>query len=149
MKRRRGELRYWIGKKYDIIQIMVTIFLEYFYWHYSIAPREILKIMQNYLKANWHRFLITKHLQTLFAPWHRQNPSDFGKRELTFADRILNSITDFYIRLIAAGIRLSIIISGLAWQVVILIVFLTLFVVWLIWPIIVGYSIARGLRLVI
>lgn len=127
---------------------MVTIFLEYFYWHYTIAPFEILKIMGNYLKATRHQFLMVQHLKTLFAPWHRQNPSDFGARQKTFFDKILDSLADLYIRLIAAGIRLSIIFIGLVWQLVLLVVFLLLFIVWLAWPIISIFMVIKGMALV-
>ncbi|MDP3792916.1 MAG: hypothetical protein Q8Q89_04290 [bacterium] len=126
---------------------MVTIFIEYIYWHYAVAPFEILQIMQNYLKANWHRFLIVQHFRTLFAPWHRQNPSDLGKREKTFGDKILDSLADLYIRLIAAGIRLIIITAGFLMEFLILIAFLLLFIIWLAWPVIAIYSIVRGLSM--
>ena len=127
---------------------MVTIFLEYFYWHYTIAPREIMKIMKNYLIANWHRFLITQHFKTLFSPWHRQNPSDFGPKNRTFTDKILDAITDLYIRLIAAGIRMLIIIFGLMVEFLILILFFVLFVIWLAWPVIAVYTVVAGWNMV-
>ena len=128
---------------------MATIFLEYFYWHWIVAPFEILRIMKNYLKGAQHQFLITQHLKTLFSPWHRQNPSDFGAKERNFGDRILDSMADLYIRFIAAGIRMIIILMGLLWQLILLILFLILFVAWLAWPLILIYSVGRGLNLVI
>lgn len=127
---------------------MVTIFLEYFYWHFAIAPFEILKMMKNYMKAARHQFLITQHLRTLFAPWHRQNPSDFGKKNRTLGDKILDSLVDFYIRLIAAGVRLTIIIMGLLWQLALFILFILLFVFWLSWPVIAVYMIINGLHII-
>ena len=127
---------------------MVTIFLEYFYWHYTVAPFEILQIMRDYLKANWHRFLIVQHFKTLFAPWHRQNPSDFGSKNKTFGDKILDKIADLYIRIIAALIRLLIISAGLIWQFILLIFFLLLFVAWLAWPAIAIFSIIKGVTVV-
>jgi len=127
---------------------MITVFIEYFYWHYGVAPSGILHIMQNYLKANWHRFLIVQHFKTLFAPWHRQNPSDFGNRNKTFGDKIMDKVADIYIRLIAAFIRLTIIFAGLIWQLILCIIFLSLLVMWLVWPAIVIYSIGKGLSLV-
>jgi len=135
-------------QEYANIVGMVTIFLEYFYWHYTIAPFEILWIMQNYLKANWHRFLIVQHFRTLFAPWHRQNPSDFGSKNKTFGDKIMDKVADLYIRLIAASIRLTIIFAGLIWQLILLILFLSFFVLWLAWPAIAVYSIIKGFTLV-
>lgn len=126
---------------------MGTIFLEYFYWHFTIAPFEILRIMRNYLIANWHRFLIVQHFKTLFAPWHRQNPSDFGKKEKTFSDKIFDTITDFYIRLIAASIRMAIIITGLIVNSLTLIIFMLLFVAWLAWPAVSIYLIVKGVTI--
>ena len=124
------------------------MFFDYFYWHYAIAPLEILKIMASYLKAAHHQFLIVQHFRTLLAPWHRQNPSDFGPKERTLTDKIIDPIVDLYIRLIAAVIRLTIIIAGLVWQLVLLIAFLILFVTWLAWPLISIYLVIKGLTLV-
>ena len=100
--------------------------------------------MQNYLKSNLHRFLIVQHLRTLFAPWHRQNPSDFGSKNKTFGDKIMDRVADLYIRLIAAFIRLMIVSAGLIWQLVLLVFFLILFVVWLVWPAIAIYLVIKG-----
>lgn len=129
-----------------LLYVMASIFLEYFYWHYTIAPFEILRIMKNYLKASRHQFLLVQHFKTLFAPWHRQNPSDFGPKNKAFTDKILDSLVDIYIRLIAACIRLVIIIAGLLWQAVLFVFFILLFVAWLAWPAIAIYSVAKGLR---
>jgi hypothetical protein len=125
---------------------MAIIFLEYFYWHYTIAPFEILKIMNNYLKASRHQFLLIQHLKTLLAPWHRQNPSDFGPKNKAFTDKILDSIADLYIRLIAAGIRLLIVLMGLVWQLVLLVAFLLLFIAWITWPLMAVYLFVGGIR---
>ena len=124
---------------------MATIFLDYIYWHWAVAPGEILKIMNNYLIANWHKFLITQHFRTLFSPWHRQNPSEIGSRQKTFTDKILDVVVDLYIRLIAAGIRTIIILAGLVFELLTLIFFLILFVAWLVWPAIAIYLIMKGL----
>lgn len=127
---------------------MATIFLEYFYWHYAVAPFEILRIMKNYLIAVWHRFLVVRHFETLFSPWHRQNPSDFGRRERNLGDKILDAIADLYIRLIAACIRLTIIVGGLLTELLALVVFILLFIVWLGWPMIAIYLIIKGVNMI-
>jgi len=101
------------------------------------------------MKASWHRFLIAKHLQTLFSPWHRQNPSDFGKRERTFGDKMLDALADIYIRLIAASIRSIIIVSGLIWQLVLFIAFMLLLIVWIAWPAVSVFSIIYGIELLL
>jgi hypothetical protein len=127
---------------------MITIFLEYFYWHFTIAPFEILRIMNNYLISNWHKFLVVQHFKTLFSPWHRQNPSDFGKRANTFTDKIFDALADLYIRLIAAGVRSAIILAGLIVELLTLIGFLLIFVIWLAWPVIAIYLIIMGFNII-
>ena len=128
---------------------MDRIFIGYFYWHFTVAPFEILRIMRNYLNAYWHRFLITQHLRTLFSPWHRRNPSELGNKKKTFTDKIIDLIIDLYIRLIAAGARTAIIVIGLLWQAVLLIIFMFLFVFWIVWPIAGAYLISKGLAMII
>lgn len=126
---------------------MANIFLDYFYWHYTVAPFGILKIMRNYQIATGHKFLINKHLETLFDPWHRRNPSDLSSREQNFFYKIFDKLIDLYIRLIAAGIRMAIIAAGITGQLILLVVFLILLIIWLGWPVIALYSIKRGLTL--
>src|SRR3989344_443736 len=120
---------------------MITVFAEYLYWHFTVASFEILKIAGNYLKSVGHQFLIVQHFKTLFSPWHRQNPSDFGKGQKSFSGRMTDSVAYIYVRLIAAGIRLSIIFMGLLWQATLLVGFGLLFIIWLSWPAVAIYSI--------
>lgn len=96
--------------------------------------------------ARWHQFLIVQHLNTLFSPWHRQNPSEFGPKETTFVDKIMNAVTDVYIRLIAAGIRLTIIFIGLIVELLTFVGFLLIFVIWLAWPAIAVFLIVKGIN---
>ncbi len=125
------------------------IFLDYFYWHYIVAPFEILRIMTNYFKSIWHQFLITQHLKTLFSQWRRQNPADVGKKSVSLTDKILDSIMDvvidFFLRIVAAIIRLSIITTGLLTEVLIAVGFFLILLIWLAWPLISIYFVYLGL----
>lgn len=121
--------------------------IDYFYWHYSIALAGILGVLRNYLIGTWHRFLIARHFRTLFSPWHRTKPSDVGRPQ-NIGDKIMNGVIDFYIRIIAAIVRLAIILIGLAAEAVLTVIFIGLLVVWLLWPVIFVWSIARGLILI-
>jgi len=93
--------------------------------------------------------MIVQHFNTLFSPWHRQNPSDFGPKENKFTDKILDSMADFYIRLIAAGIRLIIIFTGLFVELVTIAGFSALYMIWLGWPAIAIFLISKGLNMVL
>ncbi len=127
---------------------MATIFIKYIYWHFTIAPAGIFEIMGNYLKSTWHKFLIPQHFKTLFAPWHRRDPSQLGaKKSRSFGDIILDKIVDGYIRLVAAVIRLAVILTGLVTEVFVTVVFLALFVVWMLWPVVGLFLIFKGIAL--
>jgi len=120
--------------------------LRYFYWHYAIAPSNVFKILNNYLVGTWHKFLISRHFKTLFSPWHRLLPSQLPEKQ-NLSTKISNSILDFYIRILAAIIRLFIILMGLLNELIIIIAFLMLLIIWLIWPVIFVLMITKGLSL--
>ena len=122
------------------------LLIEYLYWHFAIAPRKILEIAANYMTATWHRFLIVQHLGSLFAPWHRRLPSDFGKTK-SVGDRVTNVITDIYIRFFAACIRMTIVLSGLFVEVVLFFLTFLLFFAWVLWPLVAIAMIGKGISL--
>lgn len=123
------------------------LILDYINWHYGVAPANILGLLRNYLIATWHRFLIGTHARTLLSPWHRARPSDINASG-SFGDRLANGIVNFYIRIIAAIIRLVIILIGLATELILIIAFTALLMLWLLWPVIFIFLVSRGLALV-
>lgn len=124
------------------------VFVYYLTWHYIIAPREILVLLKNFSIATWHKFLILQHLRTLFSPWHR-----FVSKELfgaqNFSDKVGNIIFDIFTRFIAAFIRLSVILMGLAVQIIVATFFTVLFIAWIFWPLVVVAFLGRGVTLVL
>lgn len=120
------------------------VLLQYFFWHYLTAPKSILRLIENYAIGTWHQFLISRHFATLFSPWHQLLPSQLENENLSLGLKIMNPVIDGYVRLLAACIRLSIIIAGLAVIVVRSAAFLVLLVVWLAWPVIAVAFIAEG-----
>lgn len=125
----------------------MMLLIDYIYWHYAIAPLGILGLLRNYMLGVWHKFLIATHFRTLLAPWHRAKPSEFGTTK-TFGDKIINAVVDFYIRIIAAVIRLAIILLGLFTELIVIIAFVILLIVWLLWPVILFFWVGRGLGLI-
>lgn len=121
--------------------------IEYLWWHYTTAPKEILILFKNYSIATWHKFLIWGHLKTLFSPWHRMQVQLMLPAK-GFADRISNIVTDIFIRLIAAMIRMCIIIIGLAAQGAVLIFFVALLLLWVFWPFAVLAFVGKGFSLI-
>jgi len=124
------------------------IFIDYIIWHYITAPREILVLLKNYSFAVWHKFFIVQHARTLFAPWHQLNARYMFPPQNP-ADRLANFLVDVYIRILAAGIRLTIIVVGLATQVFVLVFFVSLLFIWLLWPALFITVTARGFGLIL
>ena len=116
------------------------IFIEYIFWHYAIAPFEIIKIAKNYFIYVWHKFYILNHLKTLFLPWHRQQlrvePKTIGEKILIAT---AGRLADFYFLLVAAFVRFLIVISGLISEIFVLIGLILVFIFWIFWPIIFVY----------
>lgn len=118
--------------------------VDYLLWHYGQALKGILNLQENYTTGTWHRFLIAQHMRNLFAPWHRL---DVGKSQ-GIGDKLLNAIAGFYFRILAAFIRLSIVVAGLIWVAVEYIFFILLLILWLLWPLIALIFLIRGLVLI-
>lgn len=126
---------------------MALVFIDYILWHFTVAPENILRILSSYIKATHQRFLITTHLRTLFSPWHRSDPSKVGKKPSDPFEIVLSFLADVYIRILAAVVRLAVIIVGLFWEGMLFIGFMLLFVAWLLWPVISLFLLYRGLIL--
>lgn len=124
---------------------MATVFIKYLYWHFAVAPGDLFRIMLNYIKATWKRFLISQHFKTLFAPWRRRQPSDLAKSSIGIGEKIINLIMDGYIRLLAAFVRSVIIFFGLISEIVVIIFFVSVIILWPFWPIIALVMFSKGL----
>jgi hypothetical protein len=124
---------------------MLTLY--YIYWHYAVAPGKILKLLRNYLIGTWHKFFISQHLRTLISPWHRLRASDVITSK-AISDKLGNILIDVYTRFLAALIRLTIIIAGLAAEIIVIAFFAALFIGWLLWPAIFIALIVKGWSLI-
>jgi hypothetical protein len=124
------------------------LLLEYITWHYGVAPASIVGTLRSYLIGTWHRFLITHHMRTLFAPWHRMLPSQLPS-DRKISTRVVNFLADIYVRIIAAMIRLAIVIAGLIYELVLTAIFFSLLVFWLLWPVLMILALTKGITLLI
>ena len=109
----------------------------FIYWFYAIAPRNILDIWKNYLKANLHFFSVPMLYKTLFQPWHRDTES-YGRG--FDIEKFLNTLgLNIASRAIGFIIRGFMIIFALIVELVIILVGATFFVFWLALPFIIFF----------
>lgn len=129
------------------VKIKIMLIFDYFWWHYIVAPINILEIAKNYSTAVWNKFLIWQHARTLFSPWHRMQAKYMFPAQ-GFLDRIGNFFFEIFIRFIAAFLRSVIIVFGLLAQATAVIIFAAILFVWLAWPFLFVIYVSRGLELI-
>ncbi len=124
----------------------MLVLIQYIFWFYTLAPLEIIRIAKNYIIATWHKFYIVNHLKTLFLPWHRQEAKIEPK---SLSDKILlataGKIADLFLIFVAVIVRLTVVIFGLIAEVFVFLLFVSIFVLWILWPIILIYFLISGL----
>jgi len=128
--------------------MVFIIFSKYISWHFTVAPQEIILLMRNFLLGTWHHFGITQHARTILYPWRKQIFDQEPGSDIlaNIGNKIISKIADIYLRLFAAVIRLSIIVTGLVIESVIFISFIVLLVLWILWPLVLITTISQGIN---
>lgn len=110
-----------------------SIFVAYFYWHYSQGLRELFGVLGNFLWFITNFFSFSLLLKTLFAPWKRMGES-YG-RGLDI-NRILSTfVVNSLMRLVGFVIKFFVLLVGLIAYVVVTVFGLIALVVWLGFPV--------------
>ncbi len=122
---------------------------EYLAWHYGSGLRGLVRIAKNYCIAHWYRFGIGFHLRTLFYPWRRQYAED-EKTDGVLMRVVMwavGKIVDLYFRLVAAVVRLTVVLVGLVYVSLTACFFTIAILAWLLWPAVAVGSITLGVTL--
>jgi hypothetical protein len=124
-----------------------SVLAEFLFWYYFIAPRNILEIWGNYLRANFHYFSLPILLRTLFAPWHRDLASygrgfDFETFFKVFSGNLVSRGVGFVVRSVT-------IIVGLSFELLIFFAGLFFLCFWLAAPFTLTAAFFYGLKLVV
>jgi len=86
-----------------------NIIIAWFNWHFSEAPKNILKIWGNFLAFNFNYFSINTLLKTFFSPWKKIQWSygrgfDFGRFISTLTSNIISRIIGATVRTFIIGL---------------------------------------------
>ena len=112
-----------------------SIFLTFIGWYYAETPINILRTGENFIQWSWHFFSIRYLLRRILWPWHKDitpygRGFDFGRYARIFSWNLIS-------RVLGAVLRISVVIFGLAAQVVIVVLTIVICVLWLILPLII------------
>jgi ATP-dependent Clp protease ATP-binding subunit ClpC len=124
-------------------------FTNFIKWYYLKGPLGLLKIWGDFLKFfTLYLFSLPQLVKSLFSPWKRTNIKirseglDLGIFFQNLSASIASRITGFLARLILIATALIIITCVFALGLV-------LFVFWLVWPVVLIYSIVYSLQAII
>jgi len=87
------------------------VFLEYFYWHYVLAPHFLSQLFWNMEKAILQFFSVPLLLRTLFAHWHKDAVAYTGGSisayAMAFAWNLISRGIGFFIRFLTLCLWLA------------------------------------------
>ncbi len=123
------------------------IIFKFLIWHFFEVPKNLLKVLRNFLVFNFNYFSIPLLLKTFFAHWKKYR--EFYGRGFDpkrYARVFASNITS---RVLGAIIRFFIIIIGLVSEIFIFISGILIFLIWLVLPILLIFLFYLGIDLLI
>jgi hypothetical protein len=109
-----------------------NIFSEWLFWQFYEMPKFLFEVWMSYLNFATNLFSVPLLLKTFFAPWHRYKwryPKGFDLAE--FFNTLVSNI---FSRIIGALMRIVLIVTGIFFQIFVVIAGLIIFVSWLLVP---------------
>ncbi len=124
------------------IQETMALF-TYIIWHYTYGIMAMARDGARAVRAMLNLFAVPHHLKTLFYPWHQYNdpyPSGFDLKKVlwVFSGNMIG-------RILGAIVRTVTITAGLFFTGAVFAVAATLFVLWLLLPLLVPSAFAAGI----
>ncbi|MDD5569004.1 MAG: hypothetical protein PHG23_01140 [Candidatus Pacebacteria bacterium] len=125
---------------------MESVSLKYFRWQFYKQPAEILRGLKNYLAFNVYLFSAPDLLKSLFSPWKREL-SSYG-RGFDFKVYLESAAGNLISRLIGFILRLFLLISFAAAEILSLAAGIVLFLIWIALPFLALGGIIYGLIII-
>ena len=123
----------------------MSIFLQGLIWQFFDMPKAILKGWQNFLLFNLNYFSVPTLLKTYFSHWRRYS-YPYGKA-FEFWKNIETFVFNMMSRIIGAILRTVFIIIGLAIEILIVLMGITIFLGWLVLPFFLVFGLIFGISL--
>ena len=126
---------------------MVSLFSQWFFWHFSEISKEIFKAWKNFFLFNLNYFSISLLLKTFFYPWRKYSYSygrgfDLGRYFEVFTFNLIS-------RTLGVIVRTCLIVVGLLSQVFLIFVGIIILISWLLLPAFLIVSLIFGFRILI
>jgi len=124
---------------------MIALVASYFWWHYTIAFRELGVHAKNFLWFFFHLFSIPVLLKTFFQPWKRM--AERYPKGLDIGGFLSTLLINVLMRIVGALMRTIVLAVGVVVVVVIFCLSVASFFVWAILPWLAILVFLSGVRL--
>ena len=124
----------------------MTLFVDYFVWHYTTGSADLVALVRNFLWFFYHLFSLPQLTGSLFAPFRRLQELRDGFGLGPIIDVI---IVNTLMRAVGFLFRLVLILAGLCVLVVTLVLGFLALLGWLLMPFVIGALILISLKLLL
>lgn len=124
-----------------------NIIILWIQWYFLETPKGILKGWKNFLLFNLNFFSIPLLLKTLFSHWKKYYWT--RQRGFSFGDYFNVLLSNLMSRFLGALIRITLIITGIILELVILIGGLIILIGWIVLPVLLIAGLIFGLLFII
>lgn len=124
---------------------MQNILFQWFSWHFSEMPKEIVRIWKTFLRFNLEYFSIKLLIKTLFYPWRRYEVS-YG-RGFDIKRFFESFFSNLIFRILGAIVRTILIFIGLLLQIFIIFIGVIIFILWLFLPLFLILGLYYGFKI--
>ncbi len=127
--------------------IIQNLIIDWIYWHFFGATKNLLRIWGNFLKFSLNFFSVSLLIKTAFQPWKRISQSYMGLADFfeNFQIFVLNSFS----RLFGFLMRLIFLMVGLSVTFLIFILGFLLILIWILLPAIIFFGLILSIMLII
>jgi hypothetical protein len=127
--------------------LFISVSHHYLLWHYTKAFGEIFHVWKNIAWFTFHFFSIPQLLRSYFSPWRRM--TEERSKGFDFEDLASFLIINLISRIVGVFLRTVVIISGIASLIILLVGIITVYIFWILAPIIIAAALYFGIMLII
>jgi hypothetical protein len=122
------------------------IFISYINWHYTVALRDVTRVLFNLLWFFWRLFSVPELALNILSPFQRLDEKPV--RGASIGDRGGLIIVNVLMRIVGAIARLPIIAMGVVSSALMMSIILIAYPLWILAPILIPSSIFAGFALI-
>lgn len=121
--------------------------MEYIWWHYGTALKEIMVLERNFLWFGYHLFSIKLLLKTIISPFSRiqEGYKGLGSMEMLMENVVANIMS----RAVGLIFRTIVITVGVLFEVLLTVAILPILIFWILLPLLIPLFFLMGISYIL